>query len=78
MKVLEQQLDLIEHQVILQALDQIQIHGRDAKKIAMLQDKLETGFNMLKKAIEEEKAQIKDIKNQLSSEPEKPKHRFVK
>lgn len=78
MKILEQQLDIVEHQVLLSALDQIQIHGRDAKKIALLQEKLSGGFKALQQAEAEEKAQIKDIQNQLSPEPEKPKHRFAK
>jgi len=78
MKIVEQQLDLVEHQVILQALDQIQIHGRDAKKVAILQDKLASGFNALKNAVEEEKAQIQNVQDQLKAEPEKPKHRFAK
>lgn len=43
----KQELDLVEHQVILTALDQIQIYGKDAKKIAALQTKLEKGFTAL-------------------------------
>lgn len=43
----KQELDLVEHQVILTALDQIQIYGKDAKKIATLQTKLEKGFTAL-------------------------------
>ena len=44
----KQELDLVEHQVILTALDQIQIYGKDAKKIAALQDRLIKGFDFLK------------------------------
>ena len=58
MKIVEQQLDLVEHQVILSALDQIQIYGRDARKIALLQDKLSGGFQTLQQAEQEEQAQI--------------------
>ena len=78
MKILEQQLDIVEHQVLLSALDQIQIYGRDAKKIALLQEKLAGGFKALEKAEQEEKAQIQDIKSQLIDDSDKPKHRFVK
>ena len=58
MKIIEQQLDLVEHQVILSALDQIQIYGRDARKIALLQEKLSGGFQALQQAEQEEEAQI--------------------
>ena len=58
MKIVEQQLDLVEHQVILSALDQIQIYGRDARKIALLQEKLSGGFQALQQAEQEEQAQI--------------------
>lgn len=58
MKLIEQQLDLVEHQVILSALDQIQIYGRDARKIALLQEKLSGGFQALQQAEQEEQAQI--------------------
>ena len=44
----KQELDLVEHQVLLTALDQIQIYGKDAKKIAALQDRLIKGFDFLK------------------------------
>jgi hypothetical protein len=77
MKILEQQLDLVEHQVLLSALDQIQIYGRDAKKISILQEKLAGGFQALQQAEQEEKAQIENIENQLIDKSEKPKHRFV-
>ena len=78
MKILEQQLDIVEHQVILSALDQIQIYGRDAKKIALLQEKLAAGFQALEKAEQEEKSQVQDIKSQLVENSNEPKHRFVK
>jgi len=78
MKILEQQLDIIEHQVLLSALDQIQIYGKDAMKVALLQEKLSGGYQALQKAEEEEKTQIQNVQDQLKAEPEKPKHRFVK
>jgi hypothetical protein len=78
MKLLEQQLDLVEHQVLLSALDQIQIYGKDAKKVALLQEKLSGGFQALQQAEQEEKEQIQNVKDQLATQPEKPKHRFVK
>lgn len=78
MKLLEQQLDLVEHQVLLSALDQIQIYGKDARKVALLQEKLSGGFQALQQAEQEEKEQIQNVKDQLVEKPEKPKHRFVK
>lgn len=62
---IKQELDLVEHQAILSALDLIQIYGKDARRIATLQDKLEKGLNTIKAKIEEERAQIQNIQEQL-------------
>lgn len=75
MKLIEQQLDIVEHQVLLSALDQIQIYGKDARKVALLQEKLSGGFQALQQA--EEQDQVQTVGDQSGQTSEKPKHRFV-
>ena len=47
-------------------------------KVALLQEKLCGGYQVLQQAEEQEKSQIQNVQDQLKAEPEKPKHRFVK
>lgn len=75
MKLLEQQLDIVEHQVLLSALDQIQIYGKDARKVALLQEKLSGGYKALQQAQEPDQTQT--MVDQPDQTSEKAKRRFV-